>query len=159
MLVLHLLVVVCTVSIDGLSSSTWVYLLSFLVPTVINYFLVVSVHWGGATNNWQNKTVSIDLLLFFGTLICSCLFVCLFALLVCLLFWMVNRRWANLEDGGISKLAPIRACKFTREVLKFISALLPPSGGYTQSCAQTKIKFARIPDQKKGATDETQLCV
>ena len=27
------------------------------------------------------------------------------------------------EDGGVSKLAPIRACKFTREVLKFISAL------------------------------------
>ena len=30
---------------------------------------------------------------------------------------------------------------------------------FTQSCAQTKIKFARIPDQKKGATDETRLCV
>ena len=30
-----------------------------------------------------------------------------------------------------------------------IEVCLPPSGGYTQSCAQTKIKFARIPDEKR----------
>ena len=32
--------------------------------------------------------------------------------------------FSALEDGGVSKLAPIRACKFTREVVKlFMSAL------------------------------------
>ena len=45
------------------------------------------------------------------------------------------------------------------QMMRYHGTVLPPSGGYTQSCAQTKIKFARIPDQKKGATDETQLCV